>query len=106
MDIVTYPVIVEEVHDDGHYYVATSPNIKDTVTQGKTILELAQNVQDAIAGWISAQHPYSPVQDHSNWQLTTHQQIIWIMVNMDAWREKSCWPGIKALLGTVELKSN
>lgn len=87
LDIVTYPIIVEEFHDDGHYYVATSPNIKGMVTQGKTMLELAQNAQDAIAGWISAQHPYPPVQNPNNWQLTAHQQIMWIMVDMDAWRK-------------------
>ena len=51
------------------------------------MLELAQNAQDAIAGWISAQHPYPPVQNPNNWQLTAHQQIMWIMVDMDAWRK-------------------
>ena len=51
------------------------------------MLELAQNAQDAIAGWINAQHPYPPVQDPSNWHLAAHQQIMWIMVDMDAWRK-------------------
>ena len=51
------------------------------------MLELAQNAQDAIAGWINAQHPYPPIQDPSSWQLTAHQQIMWIMVDMDAWRK-------------------
>ena len=35
-----YPVIISEYHDDGHYYVATSPNIPGMVTQGDTFSDL------------------------------------------------------------------
>lgn len=109
MDIVTYPIIVEEFHDDGHYYVATSPNIKGMVTQGNTMLELAQNAQDTIAGWINTQYPYPPVQDPNSWHLTAHQQIMWIMVDMEAWRkmvEKNNTPqamddAVKAMINTI-----
>ena len=36
-----YPVIISEYHDDGHYYVATSPHIPGMVTQGDTFSEAA-----------------------------------------------------------------
>ena len=42
-DKVKYPVIVEEFNDeDGHYYVAISPNIKGLVTDGDTITRISR----------------------------------------------------------------
>lgn len=37
-----YPIIVEEFNDeDGHFFVATSPNIPGMVTQGDTMADVA-----------------------------------------------------------------
>ena len=88
-DVVTYPVIVETYDDeDGHYYVATSPNIKGMVAQGDTIYDLVEDVQDAIAGWIDGKK-YPEVQDPSKWKLEPQQQVMWVTVNMNDWRKQS-----------------
>lgn len=75
-DEVTYPVIIEEFNDeDGHYYVATLPNIKGLVTDGDTITELVDHVKDAIAGWLNG-NKYPEVQDPTEWKLEKHQQVM------------------------------
>lgn len=82
-DKVKYPVIVEEFNDeDGHYYVAISPNIKGLVTDGDTITELVEHIKDAIAGWLSGnEHPI--VQDSTKWALKEHQRIMWVNVDLN-----------------------
>lgn len=53
--------------------------------------------------------PYPPIQDPNNWQITTHQQIMWIMVDMDAWRKtiaknntlQAMDDAVKAMINTI-----
>lgn len=43
-----YPVIISELNDDGHYYVATSPNIPGMVTQDDTFSDVKFWAKDVI----------------------------------------------------------
>ena len=68
---IVYPVIIKEYNDeDGHYFVATSPNIKGMVTQGSTLNEAAYFSEDAIATMISDEKNYPEPMDPTEWELS------------------------------------
>lgn len=56
-----YPVITSEFNDDGHYFVVTSSNIKEMVTQGGT-------AEEAIAIMLDGTE-YPEPQDPSDWEV-------------------------------------
>lgn len=78
---ITYPVIVEEFHDDDNYYVATSPNIPGLVVYGDTVHELVVQVQNAIIKWLKDKE-LPLVQDPTTWKLNDKQQVMWINVDL------------------------
>ena len=78
---ITYPVIVEEFHDDDNYYVATSPNIPGLVVYGDTVHELVVQVQNAIVKWLKDKE-LPLVQDPTTWKLNDKQQVMWINVDL------------------------
>lgn len=78
---ITYPVIVEEFHDDDDYYVATSPNIPGLVVYGDTVHELVVQVQNAIIKWLKDKE-LPLVQDPTTWKLNDKQQVMWINVDL------------------------
>lgn len=85
-NILVYPVIVTECNDEaGHYYGVSSPNIKGMVTDGKTLQEAVIHAEDAIATMISDMVKYPKVQDPTKWELSEHDTIMWITVNMAKW---------------------
>lgn len=72
-----YPIIIEECNDeDGHYYVATSPNIKGMVTDGETFEETAHNAEDAIETVIDGDQKIPKPEDPSNWELSDSQHVV------------------------------
>lgn len=81
---IVYPIIVSESDDDGHYFVATSPNISGMVTQGDTLSEVAYWAEDAIATMIAGED-YSTPQDPTDWPLKENERVIFISVNMVQW---------------------
>ena len=83
-DILTYPVILTEYTDDGHYYVVTSPNISGMVTDGKNITEAITHVEDATATMLDG-IDYPAVQDPKLWKLNANQEVAWVTVNMTKW---------------------
>jgi len=85
---LVYPIIATEFNDDGHYYVATSPNINGMVTQGDTLADLAYQAEDAIATMLDGE-TYPEPQDPSEWKLDSNQRIIYISVDMDKWLKKN-----------------
>lgn len=86
---LVYPIIATEHNDeDGHYYVATSPNIKEMVTQGDTMADIAYQTEDAIATMLDGE-TYPEPQDPSSWQLEENQRIIYISVDMAKWLKKN-----------------
>jgi len=85
---ITYPIIVETFDDeDGHYYVATSPNIPGMVTQGLTMAELKIQAKDAIMTVLDGLDHDPQPQDPSNWSLTQQEQVLWITVDMAEWHD-------------------
>ena len=86
-EILAYPVILTEYHDDGHYYVVTSPNIKGMVTDGNSIAEALVHAEDAIATMLDG-IDYPKVQDPKSWKLKENQQLSWVTVNMTKWQNK------------------
>ena len=84
-----YPVIISEYHDDGHYYVATSPNIPGMVTQGDTFSDAAYWAEDAIATMLDGQASYPKVQDPRSWDLKSNDRLVYITVDLDKWLHKS-----------------
>lgn len=86
---LVYPVIVKEYNDeDGHYYVATSPNIKGMVTQGDSLSDVVYYSEDAIATMISDYKEYPEPQDPKDWKLDDNERVVFISVNMDQWLKK------------------
>lgn len=81
---IVYPIIVGEYDDDGHYFVATSPNIPGMVTQGDTLSEVAYWAEDAIATMIAGED-YPTPQDPTDWPLKENERVIFISVNMVQW---------------------
>ncbi len=81
---IVYPIIVSEYDDDGHYFVATSPNIPGMVTQGDTLSEVAYWAEDAIATMIAGED-YPTPQDPTDWPLKENERVIFISVNMVQW---------------------
>lgn len=79
-----YPVIISEYHDDGHYFVATSPNIPGMVTQGDSLADVAYWAEDAIATMI-ADEEYPEPQDPKDWELKENERVIFVSVNMSQW---------------------
>ena len=86
---IVYPVIIKEYNDeDGHYFVATSPNIKGMVTQGSTLNEAAYFSEDAIATMISDEKNYPEPMDPTEWELTENEKVVVVSVNMNQWLNK------------------
>lgn len=86
---LVYPIIATAYNDeDGHYYVATSPNIKGMVTQGDTMADIAYQAEDAIATMLDGE-TYPEPQDPSSWQLEESQRIIYVSVDMAKWLKKN-----------------
>lgn len=86
---IVYPVIIKEYNDeDGHYFVATSPNIKGMVTQGDTLNEATYFSEDAIATMISEEEEYPKPMDPTDWELTKDEKIVFVSVNMTQWLRK------------------
>ncbi|MGL5899412.1 MAG: type II toxin-antitoxin system HicB family antitoxin [Lactobacillaceae bacterium] len=84
-----YPVIISEYHDDGHYYVATSPNIPGMVTQGDTFSDAAYWAEDAIATMLDGQASYPKVQEPRSWDLKSNDRLVYITVDLDKWLHKN-----------------
>lgn len=84
-----YPVIISEYHDDGHYYVATSPNIPGMVTQGDTFSDAAYWAEDAIATMLDGQASYPKVQEPRSWNLKSNDRLVYITVDLDKWLHKN-----------------
>ena len=84
-----YPVIISEYHDDGHYYVATSPNIPGMVTQGDTFSDAAYWAEDAITTMLDGQASYPKVQDPRSWDLKSNDRLVYITVDLDKWLHKN-----------------
>lgn len=78
---LVYPIIVSEYNDDGHYFVATSPNIPGMVTQGETLSEVA--IATMIAG-----EDYPTPQDPTDWSLKQNERVIFVSVNMSQWLKR------------------
>lgn len=51
MKILTYTVIFEKAEDSG--YVAYVPLLPGCITQGETFEEAADNIKDAISGYLA-----------------------------------------------------
>ena len=84
-----YPVIISEYHDDGHYYVATSPNIPGMVTQGDTFSDAAYWAEDPIATMLDGQASYPKVQDPRSWDLKSNDRLVYITIDLDKWLHKN-----------------
>lgn len=89
MKRLVYPVIISEFHDDGHYYVATSPNIPGMVTQGETFSDAAYWAEDAIATMLEDETEYPQVADPQAWKLKDNEKIVYVAVDMDKWLAKN-----------------
>lgn len=83
MNKLAYPVIISELNDDGHYYVATSPNIPGMVTQGDTFLDVTFWARDAIATMLEDEKAYPSVQNPDNWDLKGNETVVYITVDVD-----------------------
>lgn len=84
-----YPVIISEYNDDGHYFVATSPNIPGMVTQGDTLADTAYWAEDAIATMLDGMSLYPEPQDPSDWNLKNKERVVYIAVDMSKWLRKN-----------------
>lgn len=84
--IIYYPIIVEEINDeDGHYFVATSPNIKGMVTDGDTFEEVSNNAIDAIETVIDGeQHIPEPVEP-GKLNIKANEKIVYVPVSPYKW---------------------
>ncbi|QBO37512.1 HicB family protein [Periweissella cryptocerci] len=80
-----YPVVIGEFHDDGDYFVASSPNIPGMVTQGDTLADAAYWSEDAIATMIDEMPEYPASADPSGWQLAANERIVYVSVDMPKW---------------------
>lgn len=79
---LVYPIVATEYNDeDGHYFVATSPNIPEMVTQGKSLSELAYEAEDAILTMLEGE-AYPEMQNPLNWELLPNQHIVYISVDV------------------------
>lgn len=83
---IVYPIIVSEYDDDGHYFVATSPNIPGMVTQGDTLSDVVYWAEDAIATMIAGEE--YPPQDPTDWPLKKNERVVFVSVNMVQWLKK------------------
>lgn len=83
-DILVYPVIFAENHDDGDYFTVSSPNIPGMVTQGDTRVEAVLEATDAIATMLDGEQ-YPEVMDPTDWILETNESVVYITVNMTQW---------------------
>lgn len=84
---LVYPIIVSEYDDDGHYFVATSPNIPGMVTQGDTLSDVVYWAEDAIATMIAGEE-YPTPQDPTDWPLKKNERVVFVSVNMVQWLKK------------------
>lgn len=84
---IVYPIIVSEYDDDGHYFVATSPNIPGMVTQGDTLSDVVYWAEDAIATMIAGEG-YPTPQDPTDWPLKKNERVVFVSVNMVQWLKK------------------
>jgi Uncharacterized conserved protein len=84
---IVYPIIVSEYDDDGHYFVATSPNISGMVTQGDTLSDVVYWAEDAIAIMIAGEE-YPTPQDPTDWPLKKNERVVFVSVNMVQWLKK------------------
>lgn len=80
---LVYPVIVSEFNDDGHYFVATSPNIPGMVTQGDSLADVQLHARDAIETMLEDEHRYPEVVDTKDWTLKDNEQIVYVTVDFD-----------------------
>jgi len=86
---LVYPIIATEYNDeDGHYFVATSPNIPGMVTQGDSLADLAYEAEDAIATMLDGEK-YPEPQNSLKWNLDSNQRVIYISVDMTKWLQKN-----------------
>jgi predicted RNase H-like HicB family nuclease len=86
---LVYPVVVKEYQDeDGHYFVATSPNIKGMVTQGDSLSDVLYQAEDAIATMISDYQVYPTPQDPQGWPLASDERVVFVAVDMGKWLKK------------------
>lgn len=84
---IVYPIIVSEYDDDGHYFVATSPNIPGMVIQGDTLSDVVYWAEDAIATMIAGEE-YPTPQDPTDWPLKKNERVVFVSVNMVQWLKK------------------
>jgi len=79
---VSYPIIAQEnLDEDGHYYVAFSPNIPGMVTQADSLLALLDIAPDAIFTMLENEnHP--AVQDPKTWQLQANESVHYVVVDL------------------------
>ncbi len=84
---LVYPIIVSEYDDDGHYFVATSPNIPGMVTQGDTLSDVVYWAEDAIATMIAGEE-YPTPKDPTDWPLKKNERVVFVSVNMVQWLKK------------------
>lgn len=89
MKRLMYPVIIGEYNDDGHYFVATSPNIPGMITQGDTFSDAAYWSEDAIATMLEDEKQYPEIQDPSSWNLKDNEKVVYISVDMDKWLSRN-----------------
>lgn len=89
MKNLVYPVIISEFNDDGHYFVASSPNILGMVTQGESFSDAAYWAEDAIATMFEDMSTYPEIQDPTTWNLNENDKIVYINVDMNRWMIKN-----------------
>lgn len=86
---IFYPVVIEECNDeDGHYFVASSPNIKGMVTDGDTFEEAAINAEDAISTVIEGEKNIPQPEDPFNWKLKPNERLVYIPVDVSKYLQK------------------
>lgn len=81
MGKLTYPAIISEYDDDGHYFVVTSPNIQGMVTQGDTLSDAEYRAKDALATMLEGETEFPQVQDPVEWNLKDNQRVIYISID-------------------------
>lgn len=83
MKRLVYPIIIAEYNDDGHYYVATSPNIPGMVTQGDSFSNAACWSEDAIITMLENEETCPKIQDPRNWPPKSNERVVYISINPD-----------------------
>ena len=83
-ELLVYPTIFEENHDDGDYFTVYSPNIPGMVTEGDTREDAAEQAIDAIATMLDGEE-YPEPQDPKSWELKDNESLIYITVDMKQW---------------------